>query len=121
MIGLSLPDGPLEVLCLGAHPDDIEIGCGGTLLSLAGTHAMRVVAVVMTALTRASRRSYRIRGRVPARCGCRRAIRAKFPDGRLPADWEGVKLLMQIRSKHSPTADIRASYRRRPSRSPTDR
>jgi LmbE family N-acetylglucosaminyl deacetylase len=25
----------LQVLCLGAHPDDIEIGCGGTLLALA--------------------------------------------------------------------------------------
>ncbi len=26
--------GPLRVLCLGAHCDDIEIGCGGTLLAL---------------------------------------------------------------------------------------
>jgi len=26
---------PLNVLCLGAHSDDIEIGCGGTLLRLA--------------------------------------------------------------------------------------
>jgi len=26
--------GPLTVLCLGAHADDIEIGCGGTLLKL---------------------------------------------------------------------------------------
>lgn len=25
---------PLQVLCLGAHSDDIEIGCGGTLLTL---------------------------------------------------------------------------------------
>jgi LmbE family N-acetylglucosaminyl deacetylase len=25
---------PLRVLCLGAHADDIEIGCGGTLLTL---------------------------------------------------------------------------------------
>ena len=25
---------PLRVLCLGAHSDDIEIGCGGTLLKL---------------------------------------------------------------------------------------
>ena len=28
-------DRPLNVLCLGAHSDDIEIGCGGTLLKLA--------------------------------------------------------------------------------------
>lgn len=26
---------PLQILCLGAHCDDIEIGCGGTLLHLA--------------------------------------------------------------------------------------
>jgi LmbE family N-acetylglucosaminyl deacetylase len=37
VISLSLPhngDRPLSVLCLGAHADDIEIGCGGTLLRL---------------------------------------------------------------------------------------
>ena len=27
---------PLRILCLGAHSDDIEIGCGGTVLALAG-------------------------------------------------------------------------------------
>lgn len=26
---------PLEILCLGSHSDDIEIGCGGTILRLA--------------------------------------------------------------------------------------
>ncbi|MEY4579358.1 MAG: hypothetical protein RL701_4061 [Pseudomonadota bacterium] len=26
--------GPLRILCIGAHSDDIEIGCGGTLLRL---------------------------------------------------------------------------------------
>ena len=38
MINLSLPSKQKElftVLCLGAHADDIEIGCGGTLLCLA--------------------------------------------------------------------------------------
>jgi LmbE family N-acetylglucosaminyl deacetylase len=27
-------DQPLKILCLGAHSDDIEIGCGGTILRL---------------------------------------------------------------------------------------
>jgi len=36
MLGLRFvpPDEPFHVLCLGAHADDIEIGCGGTILRL---------------------------------------------------------------------------------------
>jgi len=34
-LSLRLEGGPLHVLALGAHSDDIEIGCGGTLLQLA--------------------------------------------------------------------------------------
>ncbi|MGA9800308.1 MAG: PIG-L deacetylase family protein [Terriglobales bacterium] len=37
MLPLNLlrdPKAPLQVLCLGAHSDDIEIGCGGTILQL---------------------------------------------------------------------------------------
>lgn len=30
---------PLKILCLGAHADDIEIGCGGTILKLLQSHA----------------------------------------------------------------------------------
>jgi LmbE family N-acetylglucosaminyl deacetylase len=38
LLHLALPpdrERPLKLLCLGAHPDDIEIGCGGTVLRLA--------------------------------------------------------------------------------------
>jgi LmbE family N-acetylglucosaminyl deacetylase len=31
---IQLGSGPLRLLCLGAHSDDIEIGCGGTILRL---------------------------------------------------------------------------------------
>jgi LmbE family N-acetylglucosaminyl deacetylase len=31
---LGQPGAPLRILCLGAHCDDIEIGCGGTVLRL---------------------------------------------------------------------------------------
>jgi LmbE family N-acetylglucosaminyl deacetylase len=34
-LNLSRPDGrAYRILCLGAHSDDIEIGCGGTILAL---------------------------------------------------------------------------------------
>lgn len=34
-LNLKRPDGkPLSILCLGCHSDDIEIGCGGTILRL---------------------------------------------------------------------------------------
>jgi LmbE family N-acetylglucosaminyl deacetylase len=50
VIGLrpAEPDAPLQVLALGAHADDIEIGCGGTLMRLRQTYdAVRVHWVVI--------------------------------------------------------------------------
>ena len=42
-------DRPLSVLTIGAHPDDIEIGAGGTLLGLAESHpGLRARYVVLT-------------------------------------------------------------------------
>jgi LmbE family N-acetylglucosaminyl deacetylase len=41
MLPLALGAGgaaPLRILCLGAHSDDVEIGCGGTLLRLLEEH-----------------------------------------------------------------------------------
>jgi LmbE family N-acetylglucosaminyl deacetylase len=39
MLRLTLPGrDPLKVLCLGAHCDDIEIGCAGTLMTLQERH-----------------------------------------------------------------------------------
>ena len=49
MITADFPD-LREVLCLGAHADDIEIGCGGTLLKLMRSHpGLRVHWVVFSA------------------------------------------------------------------------
>ncbi|HEX7255302.1 MAG TPA: PIG-L deacetylase family protein [Gaiellaceae bacterium] len=41
--------GPLRVLAVGSHADDIEIGCGGTLLQLARRHELDVHWVVLSA------------------------------------------------------------------------
>jgi LmbE family N-acetylglucosaminyl deacetylase len=52
MLGLSLAAGqPLRrILVIGCHPDDIEIGCGGTILSLlGGSEKPEVTWVVLAA------------------------------------------------------------------------
>ena len=38
---------PLRILCLGAHSDDIEIGCGGTILKLISEHKKAVFYCVV--------------------------------------------------------------------------
>jgi LmbE family N-acetylglucosaminyl deacetylase len=43
--------GPLRILCLGSHSDDIEIGCGGTLLRLLSEHPESVVTWVVFSAT----------------------------------------------------------------------
>jgi len=52
MLRASLADGsaPLRrVLAIGAHADDIEIGCGATLLALQRSHELDVTWVVLAA------------------------------------------------------------------------
>lgn len=38
----------LKILAIGAHPDDIEVGCGGTLLYLRQMHGASICNFVMT-------------------------------------------------------------------------
>ena len=51
MLSLELEGagGPLRVLAIGSHADDIEIGCGGTLLRLAAGRELEVHWVVLSA------------------------------------------------------------------------
>ena len=89
-LGVTLPgDEGSTVLALGAHPDDVELGCAGTLLRLRDTPGTTVHTVVLTgtaerALEAGSAAEAVSRGR-----GSFQAL--QLPDGRLPARWEQVK------------------------------
>lgn len=50
-VGNGLPEVLSTILCIGAHSDDIEIGCGGTLLKLLGANPdLTVHWVVLSAV-----------------------------------------------------------------------
>jgi LmbE family N-acetylglucosaminyl deacetylase len=98
MLALHLATAPqeaLSILAIGAHPDDIEIGAGGTLLSLAqGRDRLRVHYLVLT-------------GTPERQLEARHAAAAflpgadltmqlcSLPEGRFPALWSEVKDLLE--------------------------
>ena len=88
MLALSLAAGdpPVErVLALGCHADDIEIGCGGTLLSLTRAKPdLQVTWVVLARGRRARRGGARRARRVPRRRGDADVRVHEFRDGFLP-------------------------------------
>ena len=100
MLSLVTSDGPLSVLCLGAHPDDIEIGCGGTLLSLARRHNLTVAGLVLTGVEQRQEEARAALGRfVPGAV----VETAGLRDGRLPADWDRAKeVLEDAAQRHVP-------------------
>lgn len=101
MLGLALR-GVRRVVVLGAHPDDIEIGAGGLLLSLAAANpGLRVHYVLLTG--------------TPQRQAEARAAAAGFlptatltfamhelPDGRLPARWNDAKEIIEAAARLLP-------------------
>jgi len=90
-----IPDVPprrrLNVLCLGAHADDLEIGCGGTMLRLLEererVHVTWVVACGDGVRGREARRSA---ARLLRRAAGSTVRVERFRDAYLP--WEGAEL-----------------------------
>jgi len=98
VLPLTLPGAGVEglrILAIGAHPDDIEIGCGGTLLRLV-EHPGPVTAtfVILTGDVRRAEEAQRAAELFLP--GCEVSVRiAGLPDGRLPAHWDEVKNFLE--------------------------
>ncbi len=94
MMGLRLaktPSEPLQILCLGAHSDDIEIGCGGTLLQLKRTYADLAFHWVVFS-TAGVRGKEAARGAELFAAGSKKQVILKeFRDGFLPYSGGSVK------------------------------
>ncbi|GAA1988111.1 PIG-L family deacetylase [Isoptericola halotolerans] len=95
--------GPLHVVALAAHPDDLEIGCGGTLLRLAARVGTTASFLTVTG--------------TPARCEEARRAAAEvwpgststfvgLPDGRLPEHWGAVKAALHTLAEVTAPPDV---------------
>jgi len=95
-----MPDTQVDFMAVGAHPDDVELGCGGTLLRLASL-GKRGVIVDMTDASMGTRGTPEIRAKeAKAAAKVLKADRVNLglPDGRLADGWEAQKRLIdQIR------------------------
>jgi LmbE family N-acetylglucosaminyl deacetylase len=99
MIRLSLEGadtGALTVLCLGAHSDDIEIGCGATILRLAEQHAGTLFHwVVFSAIGVREAEAHEAARLFVDPAALRGPLLKTFPDGFMPFVGAQVKAVFE--------------------------
>jgi LmbE family N-acetylglucosaminyl deacetylase len=89
---IQLVQRPLRILCVGAHSDDIEIGCGGTILKLLEDHpGSHVVWVVLTARGGRKKEAMKSAAAFVRGAGSRNIVTKSFRESYLPYQGKAVK------------------------------
>jgi LmbE family N-acetylglucosaminyl deacetylase len=102
---------PLRLLCLGAHSDDIEIGCGGSVLRILDEYAGSSVHWV--AFSAAGPREREARASAAdflARAGEATVVTRTFRESFFPADWSDIKAFFE-ELKKSVSPDVVLTHR----------
>jgi LmbE family N-acetylglucosaminyl deacetylase len=99
MYQLDLPNprgSRLKVLCLGAHSDDIEIGCGGLVLSLLSRRESVDIDWVVFSAPPGRDKEARCSAELFLRdARCKRVILRDFRDGFFPYDAASIKAVFE--------------------------
>ena len=97
-------DAPVKLLAIGAHSDDIEIGCGGTILKLIAQGAVSEVCwVVLTGENERAAEARRSAEAMLAGVPSTRVILKGFRDGYFPYDGGEIKAFFeQLKGEISP-------------------
>ena len=88
---LPTPAEPLRILCLGAHCDDIDIGCGGSLLALLERQRAEVTWVAFSGAPQRARELEASAKRFLRRAAVRSVRLFTFRDSFFPADYAEIK------------------------------
>src|SRR5712664_2472450 len=100
---LRKPRGALRVLCLGAHADDIEIGCGGLILQvLRESRSVDVDWVVFSAHGRREQEARRSAGLFLRGARRQRVILKQFRDGFFPYDASIKEAFEELKNGDAP-------------------
>jgi LmbE family N-acetylglucosaminyl deacetylase len=95
MLGIDFhikQDSAFQVLCLGAHSDDIEIGCGGTILRLIEEHSsLRIHWIVFSAPGDRAREARESANSFLEGAGEKKIVVMDHRDGFFPYDGEEIK------------------------------
>ena len=81
----------LTILCLGAHSDDIEIGCGGAILRLLSSYACHVHWVVFSTGRVRRREALHSAGLFLRGAKAKAVVTHSYRDGFLPYDGDKIK------------------------------
>ncbi|MGH8594925.1 MAG: PIG-L deacetylase family protein [Gammaproteobacteria bacterium] len=109
MLSLSFGDSEAkmrEVLCLGAHADDIEIGCGGTILYLAEKYPRTNVRwIVFSATKDRQKEAQQSAAKFLENVAHKEIIVHEFKDGFFPYTGEKIKEVFE-ELKDRPSPDV---------------
>ncbi|MCW4048011.1 MAG: PIG-L family deacetylase [Candidatus Bathyarchaeota archaeon] len=91
------------ILAVGAHPDDIELGCGGTLYK-ATKRGTRVIAIFLTKGEKSGKAETRVKESTDALhvLGVNEVYFEGFPDTEIPDSFRAVNYLEQFAVKYKP-------------------
>jgi LmbE family N-acetylglucosaminyl deacetylase len=105
-------DRELQILCLGCHSDDIEIGCGGTILRLAGEYPDSVFHwVVFSAIGTREAEARRAAMQFVERSRLKGPLTKTFRDGFMPFAGAEVKAVFE-ELKQSVSPDLIFTHNR---------
>ncbi len=105
-------DGGLRIVCLGAHPDDIEIGAGGTILRLAADRQIRSVRwVVLSGSDDRAAEARQAADRFLEGVDDQLVSVEAFRDGRFPDAWGAIKDVLEAVAQEGPADLVLAPWR----------
>jgi LmbE family N-acetylglucosaminyl deacetylase len=103
--------GPLQVLCIGAHSDDIEIGCGATILQLAEQYPGCVFHWVVLSAVDTREAEARTAATLFGGKGLQQILLKSFADGFMPFAGSEIKNVFE-QLKNMCTPDLIFTHNR---------